>query len=440
MPSSAPKNFASRWKQQIRQFTWGGDWALALADDVKHNLYWFFFDGLFATAGDNIYYTYITIYILALGATSQQIGLMSSITSLVAALVLLPGALMVEKIGHRKEIVVISGGLLTRFMFPLLAVLPFLADGQGLIWAAIICSVVHDAGANLAFPAWIAMTGEMVPIEGRGRYFGARNFIYGIVGMVIIYLAGELITGSGSPGGYQVAFAAAFIIGSVATYSFWRLRDPHPAQPVKTEAPMSLDGALRDFKSHPAFIVLCLVMALWNFSLNIAGPFFNVRMVNDLKFTASMIGILTIVSSVSNLLVQRKMGILADRIGPHRVQMICMLCIPFLTISWVIVAHFWQVVVINIFSGVLWGVFGLVSFNLLLMLTPDAQRARYSAIYQIAMLVALAGGAAFGSWVIGHWGYTGVFTCSAIGRMLAAILFAVIVPAAEGEARKHAPA
>jgi len=435
-----PNTFPSRLRQQFRQFIWGGEWAVSLSADVKHNLYWFFFDGLFATAGDNIYYTYLVIYVLALGATSQQIGWMSSVTSLVAALVLLPGALLVEKIGHRKEIVVISGGLLTRLMFPILTILPFVAKGQGLIWAAILCSILHDAGANMAFPAWIAMTGEMVPVEGRGRYFGSRNVIYGIIGMVVIYFAGELITGMRSPGGYQVAFLAAFLIGSAATYSFWRLRDPHTPQASKVEASISLAGAFRDFKSHPGFIVLCLVMALWNFSLNIAGPFFNVRMVNDLKFTASMIGVLTIISTVSNLLVQRKMGELADRIGPRRVQMFCMLFIPFLTISWVIVAHFWQVVVINVFSGVLWGVFGLVSFNLLLVLTPDAQRARYSAIYQIVMLVALAIGAAFGSWVISRWGYPGVFTCSAVGRMLAAILFAIFVTRAEGLSRRNTTA
>ena len=430
------QSFLSRLRRRFKQFTWGGDWTILLSDEIKHNLYWFFLDGLFATAGDNIYITYLTIYILALGATREQIGWMSSLTSLVAALVLLPGAMLVEKSGHRKEIVVLSGGLLTRFMFPLLAILPFIAHGQELTWAAIICSVLHDAGANLAFPAWISMTGEMVPVEGRGRYFGSRNFVYGIVGMIVIYLAGEMITGMGSLIGYQVAMLIAFGIGSVATYSFWHLREPKTIHPVKAETPMSLGTALRDFKAHPGFIILCLVMTFWNFSINIAGPFFNVRMVQDLKFTASMIGMLAIVSTISNLAVQRKMGELADRIGPRRLQMICMLLIPFLTLAWVFITNFWEVVVINIFSGVLWGVFGLVSFNLLLVLTPDDRRARYSAIFQIAMLVALAVGAAFGSWVIGRWGYPGVFVCSAVGRITAAILFALFVP--EGAARREA--
>ncbi len=59
----------------------------------------------------------------------------------------------------------------------------------------------------------------------------------------------------------------------------------------------------------------------------------------------------------------------------------------------------------NTLGGVLWGAFNLVSFNFLLSLTPDAQRARFSAFYQILVMLALAGGAAFGAWVVTQWGY-----------------------------------
>jgi MFS family permease len=98
-----PNTFPSRLRQQFKQFIWGGEWAVSLSEEVKHNLYWFFFDGLFATAGDNIYYTYLVIYVLALGATSQQIGWMSSVTSLVAALVLLPGAYWWKRSGAARR-------------------------------------------------------------------------------------------------------------------------------------------------------------------------------------------------------------------------------------------------------------------------------------------------------------------------------------------------
>jgi predicted MFS family arabinose efflux permease len=69
-----------------------------------------------------------------------------------------------------------------------------------------------------------------------------------------------------------------------------------------------------------------------------------------------------------------------------------------------------------------------VSFNFLLHLTPEAQRARYSAIYQILVTLALALGAAFGAWVVTQWGYQAIFACSAIGRIVAVFLFARFLP------------
>jgi MFS family permease len=167
---------------------------------------------------------------------------------------------------------------------------------------------------------------------------------------------------------------------------------------------------------------------VWNFSINIAGPFFNVFMVQNLKFTATMVGLTSIVSAVAGLLVQPRIGKLSDRWGPRKVQLVSMLIIPVVPAIWVFVTNIWHVIAINTFSGVVWGVFNLVSFNLLLSLTPDAQRARYAAIYQILITLALAGGAAVGAWVVTGWGYPGVFLCSAIGRGIAALLFLRFVP------------
>ncbi len=423
--------FLARLRRRTRQFTWGGEWAYSLAAEVKYNLTWFFFDGLFATASDNIVLTYLTLYFLALGATRQQIGLLSSFTSFVVAAILLPGAMLVERIGHRKEVTVLFGGGIARLAILVLAVLPLLVGGPALVWVAIGLSVLRDAFANLAFPAWMSMTGDMVPLEGRGRYFGSRNFVYGIAAMVIILSSGELITRLGSPFGYQVALGVAFVLGASSTLCFGRLRDPHPGRPIRPVRSMSLRNAWKDMRTHPAFVVLCLVMALWNFSVNIAGPFFNVRMVEDLKFTAAMVGVASIATTISSLLIQRKMGEIADRLGPRRVQVLCMLLIPILPASWIFITQLWQVILLNVLGGVLWGAFNLVSFNFLLTLTPDAQRARYAAVFQTFVTVSLAAGAAFGAWVIGRWGYTGIFTGSALGRVLAGALFALFVPAVE---------
>ena len=423
----------SRARRAFREFTWGGEWALSLEARIKHNLYWFFFDGLFASASDNIVITYLVLYILALGATRAQVGLMSSLSSLSAALLLLPGAFLVERLGRRKEIVIAFGGILARLAILSLALLPLLLGGQTLVWAAIALSVTRDAFGNLAFPAWMSVTGDIVPLEGRGRFFGSRNFIMGVSGIIVIVLVGELITRTNQPLGYQIALGLAFLLGIGSAYSFSRVQDPRGRFPAPVSKALSLKTVLSGMKTRPTFVALMLVMALWSFSLNIAGPFFNVYMVQNLKFTATMVGITSIVTTVAGLLIQRRIGHLSDRWGPRKVQLVSMLIIPTLPFAWMFITKFWQVVVLNTFGGMMWGAFNLVSFNFLLSLTPDNQRARYAAIYQVLTTLGLAAGAALGAWLVTAWGYQTIFLWSGIGRVIAGLCFLRFVSTGVGE-------
>ena len=131
-PCSVPScQLRTRARQAFREFTWGGEWAIALSEQIKHNLYWFFFDGLFSSAIDNIVVTYVTLYILALGATRAQVGLMSSFSGLSAALLLMPGAILVERYGHRKEFTLAFGGGGARLAVLGLALLPWFVQRRG---------------------------------------------------------------------------------------------------------------------------------------------------------------------------------------------------------------------------------------------------------------------------------------------------------------------
>lgn len=425
------KNLRATWSlaaQTLKRIETGGDWALQLPDQVRRNLVHFFYDGFFSSAGDNIYATYLSVYILALGATQAQIGLMSSLSSLTAAIMLLPGALLVERIGRRKELTVLFGGVLCRLMVLLLALIPLLFNGSVLIAVAIALAVCRDMFSNLAYPAWISITGDIIPLEGRGRFFASRNFAMGFAGIVVILLAGLFLSRAAQPAGYQIALIFAFVLGLGATYHFWRIKDPNPRAvrpPVGEGSPnKGLLVAVRELKNHPAFLSYLGVTILWNLSLNIAGPFFNVYMVQNLNATAADIGITTIASTTATMLIQRKVGEWNDRFGARKLMVISSLLIPIVPALWLFITAPWHIIPINILSGALWGVYNLASFNYLLALTPNAQRARYSAIFQITVTVSMAAGAALGSLVTTHIGILAVFGFSALGRLISAIIFA----------------
>jgi hypothetical protein len=201
---------------------------------------------------------------------------MSSFSSLASALLLLPGAFLVERYGRRKEFTMAFGGGVARLAILVMALLPIIVRGSAIVWLAIALSVTRDSFGNLSFPGWVSVTADIVPMEGRGRFFASRNFIMGITGMLAILLVGELITRTSIPLGYQIALGLAFVLGMASTFSFGHMHDPKgsfaPAQAAGSLSPRTI---IRDMIAHPYFLALSLVMAFWNFSLNIAGPFFN---------------------------------------------------------------------------------------------------------------------------------------------------------------------
>jgi MFS family permease len=414
-----------RLRHQAALLTAGGRWTAALPRPVQTRLRWFWFDGAFALGADSISTTYLALFAVALGASSAQVGLLSALSSLSGALLLLPGAILVERIGRRHRIS-LAGGIGMRTALLLMAALPFVLRDQPAVFALLVLAALVQAFANIGYPSWVSLIADIVPSENRGRYFSSRNIANTVVSMVAAYAAGLLITHIGNPAGYQLAFLLAFLFGAGSALSYSRIQDPAPEPPPIAQTGNALES-LRSIARHPAFLALCATAAVWNLSLSVASPFFNIYLVKDLHATAAQVGLLTAASSLTGLPALRFFGPFADRWGPRRVVLLTGLIIPILPFAWVFVTSPWHVLFINIASGVLWAGYNLAAFNLLLVATPAAERARFSAFYQILIALSLAGGAVIGGWVTTFLGYKAAFAISGIGRLLSALLFARFV-------------
>lgn len=423
-PYTSLHNTWQRLKRNTALLIAGGAWAVQFPDTVQRNLRWFFMDGVLASGQDAIHLTYLTLFVLTLGANKAQIGLMSSLASLSAVLLLLPGAMVAERARQKKWVVIATGGGITRLGILALAVLPFFAQGPVAVTLAIAIKVIMDGSGNFSLPAWTALTADIVPISWRGRYFGNRNMVMSITNMLVTLLAGQIITMAASPlSGYQAVYGLAFLFGLGSTYCFAHLLEP-PRQP----APVTLNAygpaaLLQSLREDANFRNFCISQMAWNFSLNIAGPFFSVYQVEQLKATPAIVGILSIVSSLAGLPALRLFGNLNDRLGAYRVTLLSGLLIPFAPILWIFTRSPWHPLPINIFSGFLWAGYNLASFNLLLAITPPELRPRYSALYQISVMVSAAAGAAIGGGIVQQWGFPAIFLLSGIGRMISLFVF-----------------
>jgi MFS family permease len=394
-------------------------------------LRYFWIDGLFAAASDGFYVDYVSLFALAYGASTGQVGWLASIANLLGAVALFPGARLAERAEKRVPVVVWTGGGISRAMLVALACFPFLVKQPDIAIPLIIgLSGLRAFMGNLCNPAWTAIVADLVPKFMRGRYFANRNIAMGAATLIMAPLAGWLIhVANGWMGlpfaGFQLVFGLSFVFGMVSSASFWRI--PEPPLPAAAERSHRSGDLRRALSNSPGFLGLVVSGFIWNFGLQLAGPFFNVYMVSQLNASLAMVGLVTGISSLFALGGQRIFGRLLDYKGSLWVQTITGLLIPFLPAAWIFVTEPWQVGIINAFSGVLWAGYNLSNFNLLLELSPPEQRPRAVALYQTVIFVSAVLGPLLGGFLADAIGFKPVFGLSGACRMVGMVVFLLMV-------------
>lgn len=438
LPSAPPsqRSYAPRWPQlrdRIDDFVAGPpDPAADAGPQSRQSRRLLWADGLVSNISESFVINFVNPFALALGASNGQIGWLSALTNLAAALALFPGARLVERTGRPKRVTVWTGGIAARLMLMLTALAPLLFPGQGAIYAFMALVALRAFFSQLGYPAWSALLAEMVPASIRGRYFSSRNIALALAALIFAPLAGRLAEWIGLPGGYQVSFLIAGLVGFVATTIFARIPEPPPALAVA--APAAGQGSpwaiLRD---QPRFSAFTAVAFLWNLTLMIAGPFFSVYLVRQLGAGPTQIGILAAVNSLGNIAGQRIWGRLNDRRGAAWVMRLTGLLIPLIPLCWALAPDPWYLIPVEIMSGFLWAGYSLANFNLLLGLAPAAQRARFTAIYQVSVFSAAFVGPLLGSALANAVQIRGLLFISAAGRLVASALFMFTVRTGQEE-------
>jgi MFS family permease len=394
-------------------------------------LRYFWLDGLFASTSDSFNVNYVTLFALAFGASTGQVGWLTSIVNLLGAVALFPGARLAERAGRRVPVVVWTVGGVGRAVLLALACFPFLISQPEIAIPLIIgLSGLRAFMGNLGNPAWTAIVADLVPDFMRGRYFAYRNIAMGIAALVVAPLAGWLIhSGNGWLGfpfaGFQLAFTLAFAFGMLSSASFWRI--PEPPLTAAEQQHQAGGDLRRAMASSPGFLGLVVSGFIWNFGLQLAGPFFNVYLVSQLQASLAAVGLLTGISSLFALVGQRIFGRLLDYKGSLWVQTITGLLIPALPTAWMFVTDPWQVGIINAFSGVLWAGYNLSNFNLLLELSPPEQRPRAVALYQTVVFVSAVVGPLLGGHLADAFGFKLIFGLSGAGRLVGMMVLLLMV-------------
>lgn len=382
---------------------------------------WFWRGAFFAGANETIVLEYLPLFALAFGASVGEIGLLAAGVGLAATIAFIPGAWLSSRWRYRKPFVLATGWGAAQLLFIPLAVVPLLFDVPLVVRLIIALVAMRAFVFNLALPAWTALVADLVPAGMRGRYFSTRNFLYGLGGLAGLLLVAILLASLGSKEGWLLVWLLVLMAGVAYHWTFSHIpeRELTPAE----EPPRPRFGPWTALLRDANFQTYGGTVLIWNVSLYMAAPFFNVHLVKNLGASPLWVGSLLVVMSVFGLLGQLLFGKVLDFRGSRWVMAVCGLLIPFLPWAWYFVNAPYQVIAINAVAGVAWAGYMLASFNFLLTISPPGQQRYYAAAYQTLVYLSTFLGPLLGGAIAAAYGIKTLFLLSGAGRMLACLLF-----------------
>jgi predicted MFS family arabinose efflux permease len=248
----------------------------------------------------------------------------------------------------------------------------------------------------------------------------------GIVAFAAAPLAGMLASAlNRGPGGgtlgYQVLVADSFAFGMLSTLSFSRI--PEPPAPRGRHRSGNLRRVSGMLARNPGFAWLVGSSLLWSLALSLAGPFFNVYLVQGLGGTAANVGASAGIYAATTLAGQLVFGALVDRRGNRRLFILTGLLVPFLPACWLFVRVPEHSYFINAASGFLWAGYNLAAYNLLLETAPAEDRETGVALHSTVVAVGTVAGPLLGGILAGTIGYLALFVLSGGGRLAATLAY-----------------
>ena len=363
---------------------------------IKQTLKNSILDGACHSAMLGLTQNYIVPFALALRATTSQIGLLSSIPSLTMALSQLAAPRLTEIAGSRKRLILLVVLMHALMWIPVLLV-PYVFPGNKMGWLIGFMTLSTVFGA-LANPAWGSMMADLVPTNVRGRYFGLRGKICNIVMLIVSLAAGCILqwTTGNTFLGFSVILGGATLFRLVSWYFLSRMYEPSLTGTVKDHSSL-LNVMKRMWSSNLGRFTA--YVSLVNFATCLAGPFFAVYMLRDLKFDYLTYVAINATSSIATIAFLTLWGRRADRAGNIRIMKITSCLLPLVPLLWLVGKQVYALIPVQILSGFVWSGFNLASTNFLYDASRQENRTQSIAIFNAVNSIAMCFGALVGGYL-----------------------------------------
>ncbi|MBI3732118.1 MAG: MFS transporter [Chloroflexi bacterium] len=349
--------------------------------------------------------TFLSVYVIRLGANNTVIGLLNALPSLVFAVWSIPAARLVEQNARRMRLILISGSL-HRLGVAALGLMPFVVVGFRPEAAVIIVTLmtIPQVVANIGFSSMFA---DVVPADYRARTVAVRSMLLGITMTLASYLGGQFLGLSAEsyrgpldaifafPLNYQFLFIFGFglSLAGMVYLSRVRVSDGERASTPRSESGGgSLPSRLRAFVAlivgEREFSRYTLAMFILHWGLFLPIPLYSLYWVRTLHASDSFVGLILTVQNITTIVVYPLLPGMARRMGNRGLLALAALLISLYPLITAFVTTLEPLLLISVIGGAGGAMFGLASFNLLLEVSPAVRRPSFIATFNSAAFTA----------------------------------------------------
>lgn len=345
-------------------------------------------DGIFA-----VQYTTLTTgtlligFLLVLGASASEVGLVAMLPLLGGILQPVGSALVRWQNGWRKTVTVI-GVIIDDLSWSAVIALTVFLPPDKVVTGIIGILVIQQTVTAFYVVSWTSWISDLIPGTLRGRFFGKRNFICNALGAVSAVIAGQFIqrVGHNTAWSFCIIIAVAMISRLLSAFFLSKQPEPFPEDISGLQFMKQMSMPFKDL-NYRKYLNFSLI---WGLGVQIAAPFFTVYMIRDLRIDFGTVTLFAGITTFANLLGQRYWGPLCDRFGNKAVMRATGILIVTLPFWWLFTSGtgpgFYLIGFLSAFGGFAWAGYLLANGNFMMVLAPGAGKTSF-----FAMQAAVAG-------------------------------------------------
>jgi MFS family permease len=327
-------------------------------------------------------FSFISVFLVRLGATKLENSLLTSLPAIIMVLVSIPCGQFVQK---QRNLVRFTNivRIFHRGSILLVALLPFITK-RGIVEIIIIIWSIKAIANSLLESSWMAVVAEVVPPHRRAKVNGTRWALVSMVTAFSVAIFGFMLDKLPFPLSYQIVFFISYISGSIGMFFWAKLRIPD-IENLDRDAKKRLGvkdqiNAFRTIIREPNFIKFELTVMVLRIAINLPTALYSIYWIRHLNATDLWIGWQTTAGKLALIIGYFIWPRIVDRKGHHLPLLICsagMGLYPALT--GLVPSQVWLPVV-SIFQGFFMPGVNLSFFDTLLSVCPADRRPSFIAV------------------------------------------------------------